>query len=317
MGIYSITQSFLRLGFKLFYRRTHIHNINNVPVDVPVLLVSNHPNSFMDALVIGSYLPRFTNFLARGDAFDKPILAKIFNTYHMLPIYRASEGKENIGKNFETFDATYEAMKRQECLLIFGEGLSEHNWKLRPLKKGPSRIATRAWQSDTAANKMVIIPVGLTYSDYSGADKSVIINYGTPITKSDFKKDLDSPFFTQQLNDAISTQLKQLAYFSHELKNNSAEHHQFKQHWLLAEQSGKHVLAELKLNQHHQTKPSVRIFNKINTTLITLPHYVVSKLITRKLTGTTVFYDSVLFILYWFLMPIYLLVAIGIVAWFC
>lgn len=310
MGLYTSTQRFLRAGFKLFYRKVHLLHLNRVPVKGPVLLVSNHPNSFMDALVIGAYLPRPTNFLARGDAFSKPALAKIFKAYHMLPVYRASEGKENIEKNFETFDASYEVINKGECMLIFGEGLSVNNWQLRPLKKGPARIAKRAWESEGLAKNLVIIPVGLTYSHYKGADKSVIVHYGNPITREDFSSQLQASTFTTQLNEAIASQLNELAFFDSTLSENPDAQKQFLTHWKTAEHNNAtRILESIKAFQPEPGKGRKPSFlNKVNSTLITVPHYHASKLITGKLTRGTVFYDSVLFILYWFLMPVYLLV---------
>lgn len=313
MGLYASTQQFLKAGFALFYRNIHIQNQQHMPAKGPVLLVANHPNSFMDALVIATYLPRPMHFLARGDAFRNPVLARIFKAFHMLPVYRASEGKENIEKNFETFDASFEVMHNEECMLIFGEGLSENNWELRPLKKGPARIAKRSWESKGPAQNLVIIPVGLTYDHFEGADKSVIISYGKPITKADLNDSLElnnSSNFTARLNEQIYTQLNELACFHTLLSENGQAHVQFKNHWKKAEQNG--VQALLKSVKEFRFQPDKkektnRGFNKINSTLITIPHYWLSKLIAGKLTRNTVFYDSVLFILYWFLVPVYLL----------
>ncbi|MES2689263.1 MAG: 1-acyl-sn-glycerol-3-phosphate acyltransferase, partial [Bacteroidota bacterium] len=243
MGLYASTQQFIKAGFALFYRNIHIQNQQGVPAKGPVLLVANHPNSFMDALLIGAYLPRPTHFLARGDAFKNRILGSIFKAFRMLPVYRASEGKENMEKNFETFDASFEVINKQECMLIFGEGLSVNNWELRPLKKGPARITKRAWESNGPAQNLVIIPVGLTYSHYEGAGKSVIINYGTPITKADFQDGLNTANFTPWLNGQISAQLNELACFNASLSENREAQRQFKTHWKGAEQNDVKALA--------------------------------------------------------------------------
>lgn len=317
MGLYTSTQQFLKAGFVLFYRNIHIYKQQNVPAKGPVLLVANHPNSFMDALVIGAKLHRSTHFLARGDAFKNPVLASIFKAFHMLPVYRASEGKENIEKNFETFDASFEAIDQEECMLIFGEGLSVNNWELRPLKKGPARIAKRAWESASKAQNLVIVPVGLTYSDYEGAGKSVIVNYGTPITKADLSNELNTANFTSQLNEKISAQLNELAYFNPSLSKHREAQQQFKNQWKEAERNDTSAVLNIVKAfrfQPGQKEKTQRSFHRINVTFITIPHYWLSSLLARKLTRDTVFYDSVLFILYWFLMPVYLLVLIALIS---
>ncbi|MCU0441319.1 MAG: 1-acyl-sn-glycerol-3-phosphate acyltransferase [Bacteroidia bacterium] len=305
MSLYTSTQKLLRLGFWFFYRKVHIHQLQNVPVNGPVLLVSNHPNSFMDALVIGAFLPRPTHFLARGDAFKNPVLAKIFKAYHMLPVYRASEGKENIGKNFETFDASYEAVNKGGMVLIFGEGLCKNNWDLRPLKKGPARIAQRAWSSNEHAKKLVIVPVGLTYEHFTGGGKSLLIRYGTPITHLQMQHYLDAPGFVQQLNDRIKNQLEQLAYVDAGLNEDTTDYEKFVARWKASEEKGADVYSELLKSSTESNITSKRWVTRLHYGVIALPHYWLMMLIAKKLTKGSVFYDSILFGLTLFLFPLY------------
>jgi 1-acyl-sn-glycerol-3-phosphate acyltransferase len=321
MGLYTSTQRFLRFGFRLFYHKVHIHSMGNVPLTGPVLLVSNHPNSFMDALLIGAYLPRSTHFLARGDAFNNPLLAKVFKAYNMLPVYRISEGKENIEKNFETFDVSYTAVNEGGMVLIFGEGLCKNNWDLRPLKKGPARIAQRAWNGTDAARELAIIPVGLTYEHFDGGGKSVMINYGKPITRETMENEVGSPNFVQQLNTQIATQLEQLAYVNRTLQSDTPEHHQMMHTWQKAESDKKNVLTELYSASvisggDGKRASGKRWFTMVHLTLIALPHYWVSKAIAAKLTRGSVFYDSIFYGLVLFMLPIYLLVLAGLISYF-
>jgi 1-acyl-sn-glycerol-3-phosphate acyltransferase len=309
MSLYSSTQRFLRFGFWFFYRKVHIKDIGHFPASGPVLIVSNHPNSFMDALVIGAHLPRPTSFLARGDAFKNPVLAKLFKTYHMLPVYRISEGKENIEKNFETFDASYDEVNKGGSVLIFGEGLCENNWNLRSLKKGPARIANRAWQSNDIAKDLVIVPVGLTYEHFDGGGKSLIINYGKPITKNDLKDSLGAPNFVQQLNDQIAKALNELAYVNKDLRSDTPEHNQFMQSWQQAEKQKEAVLRVLKRSS---VEPGLKQsykkwFTPIHATVFALPHYWLMMTIAKKLTKGSVFYDSILFGFTLFFLPLYVL----------
>ncbi len=317
MSLYTSTQAFLRFGFKLFYHKVHIKHIDHFPKEGPVLLVSNHPNSFMDALVIGAYLPRPTNFLARGDAFKNPVLAKVFKTYHMLPVYRISEGKENIEKNFETFDASYDEVNKGGSVLIFGEGLCINNWDLRPLKKGPARIANRAWNSNDVAKDLVILPIGLTYEHFDGGGKSLIINYGKPISKSDMKEYIGAPNFVQQLNEKIATALQNLAYVNKDIGSDSPLHNQMMQVWQDAEKKGEDVLSKLKQTPlTGSTRSTKRHFTRIHLTLILLPHYWLMNMIAKKLTKGSVFYDSILFGFTLFSLPLYLIFLMGLVLYF-
>jgi 1-acyl-sn-glycerol-3-phosphate acyltransferase len=317
MGLYTSTQRLLRFGFWNFYNKVHLYSLENVPLKGPVLLVSNHPNSFMDALLIGAYLKRPTNFLARGDAFKNPLLAKIFKAYNMLPVYRISEGKENIEKNFDTFDACYDALNEGGMVLIFGEGLCKNNWELRPLKKGPARIAQRAWCGTDTAKDLVIIPVGLTYEHFDGGGKSVMLRYGKPITQSDFGSEVGSANFVQQLNSRITTDLERLAYVNKTLQSDTPEHYQMTHRWQQAEKNKQDVLTSLyQSTDSSQSPPRKRWFTKIHMSVIGLPHYWLSKAIAGKLTKGSVFYDSIFYGLVLFLFPLYLLTLIGLICYF-
>jgi len=310
MGLYTQTQRLLRFGFWLYYKKVHVIHMEHVSKDAPILLVANHPNSFMDALVIGAYLPRPTHFLARGDAFKNPVLAKIFHAYHMLPVYRISEGKENLEKNFETFDVSYEVLKKRGVMLIFGEGLCKNNWDLRPLKKGPARIANRAWSDNDAANDLQIVPVGLTYQHYDGGGKSLIVNYGKPITKASMRDTIGTAQFVSSLNEKLTAELSKLAYVNPSMHTNSNEHHQMMCVWNKAEKENAAVLPKLyaNTNKHKSDRDKfIPWLTPIHYGVLALPHYLVMKMIARKLTKGSVFFDSVFFGLMLFLFPFYLL----------
>lgn len=318
MSLYSSTQRLIRIGFWFFYHRVHILNIQNIPADRPVLLVPNHPNSFMDALIAAAYLPRPTYFLTRGDAFKNPILAKLLRAYCMLPVYRISEGKENIGKNLETFDASYDIVNKRGVVLIFGEGLCVNNWDLRPLKKGPARIANQAWTSQEDANELVIVPVGLTYEHFDGGGKSVIVNYGKPITKDDLQGSIDTPYFINQLNDKITSSLAELAYVKKDLMPNGSEHNHFMKTWKDAEKKSEDILQALKKSAYHPSDKveNKRWFTRIHATLFALPHYWMMAVVSKKLTRGTVFYDSILFGFTLFLFPLYAIIVLVLILYF-
>lgn len=317
MSLYTATQKLLRFGFWLYYKKVHVINPQHVPVIGPVLLVANHPNSFMDALLIGSYMQRATHFLVRGDAFKNPTLAKIFKAYYMLPVYRLSEGKENIEKNFETFDTSYDALKDGGMVLIFGEGLCKNNWDLRPLKKGPGRLAHRAWNSTEQAKNLTIIPVGLTYEHFNGAGKSVVVNYGKPITAEQFNVSDSQANFIQQLNEQVAAALTELAFVEPTLKPQTGAHASFVQSWVNAENNNQRVLAAIKnwaLQKPAVAKQnSMRWLTPLHYGLIALPHFWLCKLIAKKATKGSVFYDSVLFGLTLFLFPLYWITLLALI----
>lgn len=305
MLLYNATKWIVRSGLRCYFRKLHIDGLHHVPKKGPALLVANHPNAFMDALLIAAFMERPIHFLARGDAFNNPLLATIFRAFNMLPVYRISEGKENIGKNTETFDASHELLKKQGIVLIFGEGWCEQNWDLRQLKKGSARIAERAW-SDPLTQNMVVIPIGLTYEHFDGGGKSVVMQIDQPILRTDNKQNETGASFVKWLNNTLTVRLQKLAYVNPSLLSGSAEHRQLMSAWQHAE---RHNLPILKnLHPSAVTEPKQlslmrhSIFQKI---LLTLPHYWMMQKVSLYFTRGTVFYDSVLFALIVILLPVY------------
>ena len=87
------------------------------------MVVVNHPNSFLDAIIIGAYYPRKMHFLARGDVFRKPLFGFLLRSIGMIPIYRAREGREHLHLNAGTFDASVDVLAKGGGILIFIEGI--------------------------------------------------------------------------------------------------------------------------------------------------------------------------------------------------
>ena len=70
----------------------------------PLLIGANHPNSFLDAILVATLFKNPVYSLTRGDAFKGKKITKILTSLNMLPVYRLSEGAENLDNNYFTFD---------------------------------------------------------------------------------------------------------------------------------------------------------------------------------------------------------------------
>jgi len=242
--------------------------------------------------------------LARGDAFKKKWAAKILNAYNMLPIYRQSEGVANLQHNANSFELCQQLLKQNKTILIFVEGLCENNWQLRPLKKGVARLVQQAWQTDKTAHTQ-IIPVALTYQHFNGAGKSLIINIGNGITKTSLAMQQTS--LAIPLNQIIQNQLQQLM-LQYSFLPNTETHKNFINYWFDAEKkyAGIELFNALK-KFNNQTATTKSSYNKFAFTIILWPNYLICKYISKRLTTGTVFFDSVLFMLLVFCLPVYLL----------
>jgi 1-acyl-sn-glycerol-3-phosphate acyltransferase len=141
----------------------------------PMILACNHPNSFLDAVIMDILFEQPIWSLTRGDAFLGKTINRILFKLKMLPVYRMREGVENLSENYKTFDTCIELFRRGEIVLIFSEGLCINEWHLRPLKKGTARLAYKCLQENIS---LKILPVGINYSSYQRFGKNLFINFG-------------------------------------------------------------------------------------------------------------------------------------------
>lgn len=173
----------------------------------PLLIAANHPNSFLDAIIVGSLFRSPVYSLARGDAFAGSFVTKILRSFNMLPVYRVSEGVENLEHNYTTFDACEKLFQANKIVLIFSEGRCINEWHLRPLKKGTGRLALNAWENDIP---LKVLPLGINYSSFRFFGKNVFLNFGSIITKNDFSNSISFGSFLNEFNENLDQQLGKL-----------------------------------------------------------------------------------------------------------
>lgn len=182
----------------------------------PLLIAANHPSSFLDAVILATLFKKPIYSLARGDAFKGKFISKILSSFNMLPVYRISEGAENLGHNYSTFDACLKIFKENGIVLIFSEGRCINEWHLRPLKKGTARLAMAAWQQQIP---LEILPLGINYSAFKKFGKTVILNFGNIITKEELNHSQAGKSINE-FNEILRSQLKDLVY---EIEKNDNE----------------------------------------------------------------------------------------------
>lgn len=147
--------------------------------------------------------------LARGDAFRNPKYKRILQRLNLLPVYRTSEGVENLEHNYVTFDACLDIFKQGGIVIIFSEGRCINEWHLRPLKKGTARLATSAWQEGIS---LTVLPVGLNYNRFRNFGKNVFVNFGEPLNQPEIMgHEADGKMFLS-FNAHLRTQLHGLVY---------------------------------------------------------------------------------------------------------
>ncbi len=250
----------------------------------PLLLACNHPNSFLDSIIIDTIFDQPVWSLARGDVFKKPFYIKLLTALKILPVYRTSEGVENLSENYKTFEACIDIFRKNGIITIFSEGKCINEWHLRPLKKGTARLAMKAWEENIPLN---VLPLGINYSSFRRFGKNMFINLGEMITAEEFDRSVTDGVRHQQFNNKLQQQLQALVY---EIPQNDKE----KQASLLS--------VKIPL-----LKKIILSFPALLGWLLHLPVFLPVKSFTWKRTHDNDHYDSVMTGILFILYPLYLL----------
>ncbi len=174
--LYAAVKVMARLALPLFARRIVITNPERLQTGGPLLLAVNHPNSFLDAILLGAYMRYPVHFITRGDVFKKAWVRRFLKWLNMIPIYRIRDGKEMLSLNEQTFRQGVDVLYKGGILLIFVEGFCENQTTLQlPLKKGGPRMLQACWQMGVPAK---VLPVWLQYSSFNRFGKTIHIRLG-------------------------------------------------------------------------------------------------------------------------------------------
>ena len=211
--MYLLLKIWVRLALLLYVKKISV-SFKQHPRQ-PIILACNHPNSFLDALIIGSHYKKPIHFLARGDAFSKPFINKLLRGLNMIPIFRMSEGRKQLENNKDTFIECLGVLQEKGIIAIFSEGICKNETAVRELKKGTSRLAFMAWH-ETGINELAVIPVTLLYSSFTNVPMSIYVKEGEIISKEQFPI-LPPAKFHAEFNQVLKERLEKTLAIINEL----------------------------------------------------------------------------------------------------
>jgi 1-acyl-sn-glycerol-3-phosphate acyltransferase len=190
----------IQAGLWLFCNKIHLKNKQLFKTKGPLLIIANHPNSFLDAVIIGSYYKRRVYFLARGDAFKKPIHRFLLESLNMIPVYRLREGKEFLHLNDYAFSRSIELLSKGFAVLIFIEGICVNSNELQPFKKGTARILE-------GIQKLNVYPTihitGIAFNQFRGIGKIVNLVVSEMKIVPQIQNSRDRVVFNQRVFDQL------------------------------------------------------------------------------------------------------------------
>lgn len=188
MSLYKFARKVVAIIFFPLFR-IRIIGRENIPIDGPVIISSNHISN-MDPPVVGITSPRDIYFMAKDELFEKPILGKFLFGIHAFPVKRGLKDRNALRKGLEI-------LENGETLGLFPEGTRSKNGEFGQPLAGAGFFALRS--------NAAIVPCAIIGPYKPGKRLTVI--YGKPMNMEAFRAAKSS---AKDTADAIMAEIKKL-----------------------------------------------------------------------------------------------------------
>lgn len=183
--LYRFAHPLVSMALRVYFRKIHYFGLENIPHGKPILLTANHPTAFLEPVVLAIILPIELHFVTRGDIFKKPWAKKLLENLNMIPIFRFKDGYSNLKNNAATMEYVYKALHERKTIVVFAEGNTRTEKRLRSIQKGTARMAWGNFEQ-FGDQDLQILPVGITYTDPHHFRGEVMLEVGAPIALRDY-----------------------------------------------------------------------------------------------------------------------------------
>lgn len=179
--LYRILKFIIGVGIQLYYKEIRVNNRENLSTGKkPLIIIANHPNTLMDAWVIGMVCKQPIYFMAKATLFDSKIKLKLLRGLNMIPINRRGEGITQGVDNHDSLSECYKVLSEGKTLVIFPEGTSYKEKILRELKTGTARIALESEKLNNGKLDLQVVAAGINYSQSEKFRSNILIDIDQP-----------------------------------------------------------------------------------------------------------------------------------------
>ena len=185
---YEVLRYYVRFAFWLTHRRIVVTGREQIPKGKPIIFAANHQNALMDPLALVCTNPLQTLWLARADIFKNKAARPVLKFLKMVPIYRIRDGKENLSNNEQVFNQVAQVLESAQTVALFPEAAHSGKRQMLPHKKAIPRIALEAENKNNFRLGLLILPVGIYYDHYWKFNRTLVVQYGSPIEIDSYKE---------------------------------------------------------------------------------------------------------------------------------
>lgn len=181
--MYRIFRVLARLTLRIFFRQIEVEGLANLPAEGPALLVPNHSNALVDPLLILTSLRRPVTVTAKNTLLRNPLLRPLMTALGVVTFHRREDRGQgaDVRQNVQSLQRCGDILAQGGALCIFPEGVSHSDPKLKPFHLGPARIALDFVRKNGNPGKLLIVPVGLLYTEKDQFRSGVWIRFGPPV----------------------------------------------------------------------------------------------------------------------------------------
>lgn len=183
--------------------KIHLKGVENIPIDAPVLYISNH-EGFFDIVVTLSYLPNPTGFIAKKSAMKVPLIHGWGSRIHCLGLDRT-----DIRQGLQVILSAIDEINSGHSIFIYPEGTRSKGKGYGTFKPGGFKVSTKTG--------CPIVPVAVTgtYSIFEAQmprvkPGDVYLTFGKPI----------------YLNELSDDEKKHISDYTHEIIGSMLKEHQ-------------------------------------------------------------------------------------------
>lgn len=217
--VYRILKLLVTFALKVYFRKVYFWGKENINPKVPTLLACNHPSGFLEPILLACLLPQPLHFLVRGDLFYKRWLRGLLLSTNQIPIFRFRDGFKELRNNKRSLEEICKKLNEGKHILVFAEGSSEPDRKLRPLQKGLAKIAFETMEA-FGTEEIQVLPIGVNYENPRKFRSDVLVKIGEPIKLTQDYIKVDNPNKAyQNLTSEVFKRMREMIVHVDDKKN--------------------------------------------------------------------------------------------------
>lgn len=206
-----ILKTGLLLATRVFFRHIEQRGTDRVPDTGPVLLVSNHLNSFVDPLVLQLVLQRPLTLTAKNTLLRHPLYGPLMRIGGVIPFHREMDRGQGarLRANTGAMESCQALLRQGGCLSVFPEGISHSDPSMRAFKSGAAAIALDVVDAAGGPHHLTLLPAGLVYRAKERFRTDVLVRFGEPLDLAAWRRE-HPDHGRRELTREIETRVRRL-----------------------------------------------------------------------------------------------------------